>query len=578
MRVLKKGKAVLQAFCGIQDKKNVLKTVYHAFKRGGVQEVIAAAKRAQMRGTQGVNPEIEVQIIPEVKKYDDTGLHILFVILVTGLWGDIAQTLDSILQLKNIDVEVAIITNRKHSKDAFKGGDSIRFYEKHWNECIIELLENSVADYVFFVDDGVIFTPNAGGAFFESVSLEKYDIIYCDECISEGEQKRYWIKPDFSKTDLLYRQSFGGAVAIARSFLLKATLDWANIEYPRDLFFTLALQVEKCRVKHIEKILALYQKEEAKANKHLQALVNSALAEDKIKARAILNTGKIEIVSGSLREKISIVLLIASLSEGLECIYSILNGTKYVDFELICVGESYICSKLREEFCNANQVIFAVTDKVEYAEKCNVGALKASGEIIVFALDNIRFKEKDWLYEIGKCFIFPWVGAVSPKIIRPENTIKYAGIISGGFGFTPIPFNGEENRLVENKNEPAFMNREISVLSATCMGIRKALFQHVGGFNEKDTPRKFSNAAMSFEIMHNGWSCVYCAESEILSHGEWFDSWYDEGDSKAYLYMLKKYGIQLSRDPFFTDAMKKQYLRGVPTDFRIYANGETNEQ
>lgn len=76
---------------------------------------------------------------------------------------------------------------------------------------------------------------------------------------------------------------------------------------------------------------------------------------------------------------------------------------------------------------------------------------------------------------------------------------------------------------------------------------------------------------LSFELGRLGVQCVYCADAALMAGSEaWYDSKYDAEDSSAYLYLLQNYAEQLSYDPYFTESMKQQYLRGVPLDFRIY--------
>lgn len=571
MSTISKIKAVIRAFKGIENKQAIFKTVLRTVRCGGIKELKKAAGRAANRGKRA-----EMQDLYELQQaekfcYADTGIKVLFVVLAEQMDAHIMNTLESVALLKNIDKEVVLIAPK-----GYKSVTEIKMYayENGWSGEVCLAVQENNADYVYFIRGGSYLAPNMAGEFFSDLSENNYPMIYSDECIQNEENKEYFLKSDFSRFDLLYNQNIGQSVAFPRKEIVKITLQEEQIERLSDMILYLALNISRDAdyVKHVDQVL-LVHKSSFKENVDWKRVkdINKQLAADKVAAKAILHNGEIRICSGSLKNSFSLVIPSDSYTDICNCVDSVLENTDYVSYEIIIVSSAEVCEKLKQRFGENNQFVYVVLECGSYAAACNLGANQSSGDILVFLQDDVKVIQKEWLYRMASLFAFSKVGGVSPKVIRNENTIRYAGIISGGFGFTPIPFNGEINERKENWNEPVFVTREVSVLSATCLAVRKDIFSEIHGFNESETPDKFSNAALSFELNRKGFHCIYCAETTVVAgQNEWYDSWYDKEEPRAYLFLLKEYGEELSQDSYFTEAMKQQYLRGVPKDFRIY--------
>lgn len=571
MGAIIKIKSAIKAFRGIENRQDIVKTVIRTLRRGGVKELKNAARRATGRYEKAEIVDLfEIQQL-EQYHYQDTGIKVLFLILVEQMDSDISSSVQSIDKQLNIDKHIVIVAPKGY---VINSKYEVLEYKNNWIKSISCIIDKSEADYVYFLRGGNDLAPNMAGEFFKDISKESYPLIYSDECVLNAGNKEYILKADFSKFDLLYNQNFGQSIAFPRMAIKKVNIFNEEINRLDDLLLNLLLKISNVvnSIKHIDKVLLIHKFDYKETVEWKRVLsVNKEFEISNVDAKAVLHNGGIKIYRGNINEKFSIIIPSDSYLDVCNCIDSIVEDTDYVDFEVIVVSNKEICNKLHERYGENFGLKSCILESGGYSASCNRGAAEATGDILIFLSDDIKIIQQDWLYNIGILFSFPTVGGVSPKIIRNENTIRYAGIIAGGFGFTPIPFNGEVNERKSNWNEPVYITRQVSVLSATCMAVRREIFKKIGGFNETDTPNKFSNVVLSFELEKEGFGCIYCSESTVVAGNKvWYDSWYDQEDPRAYLYLLKKYGEQLSYDPYFTNSMKRQYLRGVPIDFRIY--------
>lgn len=583
------------------NKKKILKKIYCTVRVGGLkaikEAIIVTAQRDQnlvsnheydpMKSLEnvnasslGVNLYLEEQAAVE---YSDklSSKTITVIIIVPSNQYTIRNTVESIKkQVAVSGVKIKLLIPDDFA-EATEPEYTTYFRSKSSIKDIVRALDS---EYFILLKAGNTLAPNALYE-FKKVMDKGYTFAYSDECVwnfNNGTIIKHYLKPDFSKYYLynnLYMEKsvcFSTKNVVKISDLLEDTSDLAA--YINEC--VLRLSDNKKIPYHIEKILLLrnhlYEKQAVEAYSANFELVKESLRKMKIRMADYRNEGFINYCKFIEAEavEISLILIGNMAHDAINAINSIFDVTKYQKFEVILVANEEICEIVRYNVGNRPKLSYAETpEKYSYAKACNTGAKTATSDIIVFLQDNIIVRDEAWLDEIAKCFVLPFVGGVSPKILRNDNTIRYAGAIAGGFDFCPLVFNGEINIVKEDFSELAFISRETSILSASCMAVRKVLFTKVGGINDIDTPDKFSNADLSFKIAEEGYNCIFCANSQLYyDNGNWYDNWYDQKSDTAYIYMLKKWIKYLSYDPYFTYSMQKHMLDRLPTYLRIFCN------
>ena len=61
----------------------------------------------------------------------------------------------------------------------------------------------------------------------------------------------------------------------------------------------------------------------------------------------------------------------------------------------------------------------------------DLGAQAAQGRYYIFLNDDVEPLSKDWIETLPEYARQPEIGGASPKLLYPDNTIQYAGLVTG---------------------------------------------------------------------------------------------------------------------------------------------------
>jgi glycosyltransferase involved in cell wall biosynthesis len=158
--------------------------------------------------------------------------------------------------------------------------------------------------------------------------------------------------------------------------------------------------------------------------------------------------------------------------------------------------------------------ILSVGANRSFGEGSNIGAESATGEILVFLNNNVVVTE-DWLEPlVHELQGNPNVGAVGPKILYPDGSIREAGAF--------LDRNARSVQRGKGQASGADLfseKREVQYVSADCFAIRKKDFLKVGGFNFVYEPGNYEDADLCFSLRAAGLSVVYQPESTVIDIG-----------------------------------------------------------
>ena len=573
MNITGKIKIIIQAYRNIQDKKGIAKKIIKIFSQSG----LAGLKRTIINmSRQEVNLEdiydYKQKAIPLVDRVDGS---VTVIIEVQNNKVDITGTITSLKNqtLKNFDIKLIVPIGYSDYEEFEKV-----YYTNFPGEAFREIIDHIDTDYFMVINGSNILHSSALMLFLKATENKKEVFAYCDECIFDGvngSRLKYFVKPDYSEvyqtTSLYIEQGIMFPLSITRKIENFMGIKSSFASRLQSAAFEV---LKYCStVKHIGYILLLRNSFAEEFDLfHNISVIQKSLCQKGLKGTAFYkDNNRFKLALAYDRLKVSIIIASQDFDKMITCVSSIITNTKYPLYEIIVVSKGMNSDNFFNLFSNVRIIDDNSSKVFNYSKMSNIGAELASGDIMLFIKDTTKIIHPNWLEEMTSSFAFASVGAVSPKVLREDNTIKYAGIISGGFGFFPIPFNGDLNFRKEGINDYAFLNREVSILSSTCLAVRKEAFVKIGGFNEVETPDKFSNADVSFKIQQLGLNCFYCAESIIYScDSNWYDSWFENDDKRAYLYILRNYIDKLERDRYFTDEMKYCYLKNIPYEYSFH--------
>ncbi|RYH64897.1 MAG: glycosyltransferase, partial [Alcaligenaceae bacterium] len=317
-------------------------------------------------------------------------------------------------------------------------------------------LEMATGEYIALVDHDDEITPDAFYWVVKAINEHRSaDFIYTDECKIDDTPARtlfnFIFKPKWAP-EILFNGMLTGHLTIYKTETVKRVGGFRP-EYDFSQDYDLALRVSEVAksIVHIERVLYLWRAIEGSAaggGKTFARESNVAALSDYLKrneidavAHALPYANYVE-VSVPKDIKVSIIVPSDSYENLRLAIQSLIAKTSFLNYEIVAVCNSPLATRLSAELA-ADRVVFSPYDKpYNFSDKCNQGANEASGDIVVFYNDDVFPIEINWLEKLVEYLFIPGVEGVSPKLLYEDETIQYAGMISGTPGLCGTAYNG----------------------------------------------------------------------------------------------------------------------------------------
>ncbi|MEN3371368.1 MAG: hypothetical protein V7609_3511 [Verrucomicrobiota bacterium] len=241
------------------------------------------------------------------------------------------------------------------------------------------------------------------------------------------------------------------------------------------------------------------------------------------------------------------------------CVESIRARTDYRPFEIIIVDNG---SREEETFAFFRRVegekIARVLDEsgpFNYSRLNNRAAAQAQGEILVFLNNDTEVDDPGWLTEMISHAARPRVGAVGARLWYPDGTLQHGGVILGlggvaGHSFPHIPRGhpGYFNR--------AFLQQNCSAVTGACLVLRKAVFDELGGFDERNLGVTFNDIDFCLRATKRGYQIVWTPYANLIHHESASRGHQRTLEEQALFlkeagYMQRVWGPRLMHDPFY---------------------------
>lgn len=449
-----------------------------------------------------------------------------------------------------------------------------------------EGLRMSRGKFVALLDHDDELPPDALFWIVEAINRQpETDFLYSDECkIDDTPARRlfhFLLKPDWSP-ELMFNGMMTGHLTVYRRELVEE-LDGFRSEFDFSQDYDLALragETARCIV-HVERVLYLWRAipgSAASGGKHDARVTNIGALNDALQRRGVpgqafplpyVNCVRLAIPHAETR--VSIIIPSDSVQNLRLALKQIRAMTNYSNYQVVVVCNTPLAARLADEFFDWEDLTFARYDKpYNFSDKCNEGAKAASGDVLIFYNDDVFPLQGDWIERLIEYLWIDGVGGTSPKLLHENDTIQYAGMISG----TPGLFGTAYNNVPVEASDP-FLTlhrfvRNVSILSGACCALRKDVFWLIGGFDAENTPDGHSDADLSYKLQEVGLRCVYTPHALLRHIGN--HSWgAKRRKDRSDTYMLRRWGSFLSRDPLFTDSMKRVLYEDFRFRYRIFA-------
>jgi glycosyltransferase involved in cell wall biosynthesis len=462
------------------------------------------------------------------------------------------------------------------------------------SEASNEAIKMATGDFLALMDHDDEITPDALYYVVKKINESPdADIIYTDECKvdEEGDLSDKFLKPDWSP-ELLFNMMYVAHLTVYRKPFLDNEVGYFRKEFDFSQDYDLMLRAtEKTKgIYHIKKILyhwRVTQGSAANGDKNFARQTNLAALGSAMKRRGI-DANIIELpvanrakINFNKKTGVSIIIPSDSFDNIQTTIESIIKTTTYRDYEIVVVTNSEIKTRLEKLRLTPRLVVETYDKPFNFSDKCNQGVKRAKGEIVIIYNDDVRPIDPEWLENLIEFLFIEGVGGVSPKLLYENDTIQYAGMITGVRRLTGTSFHCSPKDSGEYMNYQQLV-RNVSILTGACLAIRKEVFLELGGFDEVNTPIMGSDDNLSFKLLEKGLRCVYTPYACLrhighLALGEHDKKQLNKNKDKSDIFLLKRWGKYLSEDRYFTDPMRNLLYRDSPEPFKLYAPDEIKD-
>ncbi|MDR3702237.1 MAG: glycosyltransferase family 2 protein [Candidatus Sulfopaludibacter sp.] len=403
----------------------------------------------------------------------------------------------------------------------------------------------SSGDYVALLDHDDELAPEALFEVAKALNEDStLDVTYSDEnkLSPEGWLDQPFHKPGWSPE--LFRQVMyvGHLLCVRRSLALEVRGMDRRFDGVQDYDFMLRVSERSDRIRHIPSILyhwrrvpgsiALGEDEKPGMAALQAAAVNADLNRRRVPAYAephpwLAHRTVIRPLPRRERPRVSIVIPTRDQPRNLDaCLRSIFEKTTYPNFEVLLVDNDTTDPEALRVFEHHPVTVVPFSGQFNYSRANNLGVAKAGGEYLVLLNNDTEVITPDWIEQLLYYIAMPDVGAVSPLLLYPEQSVQHAGVVLGMRGTAdhimrgfPADSDGYFGSLS--------CAHEVSAVSAACMALRRETYIELGGFREEfrtiyqDVDFCLRLRARGMRILYTPRASLYHQES--LSRGNKYD-------------------------------------------------------
>lgn len=364
-------------------------------------------------------------------------------------------------------------------------------------------LEHAAGDFITFLDHDDMLTPDALGAVNHYLSInEDAEFFYSDESRidEDGKDLGTFKKAAWSPERLLCVNYCCHLVAIKRDIIDRVGPLRPEFDGAQDYDLVLRATEAAKQVVHIPRTLYHWRAVEGSTASSIEAKPYAVDAGRRAVAEALKRRGISGVVvpasqtlhrvkrTPAIHPKISIIVPTAGTTStiwGLEMplivnmLHSVRQLSTYDNIEIVIVADTPVDQDLTSQLTDliGDYTLVEYSKPFNFSEKCNLGAMAATGEMLIFANDDLEVITPDWIESMLGFFDEPDVGAVGPLLLFDNFTIQSAGHTAGpgdyGRGW-PYQRNTTDNLLI---------NRECVGVTAACLMMRADDFSDIGGFS-----------------------------------------------------------------------------------------------
>jgi GT2 family glycosyltransferase len=429
--------------------------------------------------------------------------------------------------------------------DAFVARDArIRVQHLAYNEGISgnsnAALDMARGEFVALLDHDDLLAPNT---LYEVAALlvnqPDTDIVYFDEdkVSADGHQHRMaWFKPTRYSPELMLSANVLMHSVVRRQLILDAGKFDAAYDGAQDwdLLLRCSERTMPDKIRHIARVLYHWrQLPSSAASTGLAAKSWVIELQPKTVAAHLTRLGlpdvsahlyapgEFQFTWSAPRPRVSIIIPTKDKLPLLKtCLQTLIEKTNYADYEIILVDTGSVEPATQEFYATWRaahsqiRIVSFVREPFNYSAANNEGARHATGELLLFLNNDTEVIEPDWLSEMSRWALRREIGAVGAKLLYPDGTIQHAGVVIGMQGHL---FAGQPERYRDSLYGAENWYRNFSAVTGACLMLRRAVFDEIGGFDER-LQILYGDVALCHAITQHDYRILYTPYARLRHH------------------------------------------------------------
>lgn len=203
-----------------------------------------------------------------------------------------------------------------------------------------------------------------------------------------------------------------------------------------------------------------------------------------------------------------------------QCIENIFAKSTYPNFEILVIDNGSVKPETLAYFdaLRARPNVRVVRDDCpfNFSALNNAAAAFANGEFLCLLNNDIKVISPDWLEELVSIAAQPGNGAVGACLWYPNDTLQHGGVVLG-LGGVASHMHYKIRRGAFGYFGRAMATQNLSVVTAACLVIRKAIYDEVGGLDE-ELAVAFNDVDFCIRVRDAGYRNVWTPHAELYHH------------------------------------------------------------
>lgn len=392
----------------------------------------------------------------------------------------------------------------------------------------------AVGEYLAFVDHDDLLSPYALHYVVEAMQGGRADLLYTDEdrIDAQGRRVRPHFKPGWSPELLTSCMYCAHLLVISRRAFTDVGGFRPRFDGSQDYDLALRVTEGDVSVKHIPRVLYHWRlhsgstSENPSSKPYAHEAGRRALEEALIRRwgpESMVEDGTSFYMYRARRELTQIAnaatIIVCSRNRRLlkRCLASVGATASDTKIELIVVhhregaSSDGVASVAQSFGCK----VIPYAKPFNFSEMNNLAASEAVHSVVLFLNDDVIALRADWLLRMIEHLQRKEIGVVGPKLIYRGGAIQHAGIVLGlGDGV------GHPGRFQLRSDLWPWldMTRDVSAVTGACLGIRRQLFQELGGF-DPGFPFNYNDVDLCLRARAAGYRIVL-EPAAVLRHDE----------------------------------------------------------